>query len=284
MVHQLKPKHLFFFLLATVFTACYEVDFAGFFIRSESANLRFEESMEWNALNPYRQIAVPADDYLIMTMGDSHVGGTDNLIRFFEIALDQAADAVVMVGDLTTGREEDYLVFQAALPGQETIPWFPLVGNHDLYFGGWEHFYSMFGASVYLFTVQTPEAADLFISLDTGSGTLGSKQLDWLKKILEQKRDEYRHCLVFTHNNFFRILPTLSTNPPVEELHVLMDLFARHRVDMFVSGHDHRHSVVEFGNTVYLVTDALRDGLSNAGYLEIRVVGESVGFSSVQLQ
>jgi len=284
MAHQLKPKYLFFLLLATVFTACYEVDFAGFFIRSESANLRFEESMEWNAMNPYRQIAVPADDYLIMTMGDSHVGGTDNLVRFFAIALDQAADAVVMVGDLTTGREEDYLVFQATLPDQETIPWFPLVGNHDLYFGGWEHFYSMFGASVYLFTVKTPEATDLFISLDTGSGTLGSRQLDWLKTTLETRRDDYRHCLVFTHNNLFRIPRALSTNPPVEELHVLMELFTRHRVDMFVSGHDHRHSVVQFGNTTYLVADALRDGLSNAGYLELRVIGESVKFKFVQLQ
>jgi len=270
-------------LLATVFTACYEVNFAGFFIRSESANLRFEESMEWNALNPYREIAVPTDEYLLLTIGDTHVGGTENLIRFFEIALDQAADGVVMVGDLTTGREEDYLVFQATLPDQETIPWFPLVGNHDLYFGGWEHFYSMFGASVYLFTVKTPEATDLFISLDTGSGTLGSRQLDWLKTTLETRRDDYRHCLVFTHNNLFRIPRALSTNPPVEELHVLMDLFTRHHVNMFVSGHDHRHSAVHFGHTTYLVVDALRDGLSNAGYLELRVQGEDIGYAFVPL-
>ena len=60
-------------------TSCYEVDFTGFFMRSEKANQRFTESMEWNVLNPYKEIVTDSDEYLILVMGDSHVGGTNNL-------------------------------------------------------------------------------------------------------------------------------------------------------------------------------------------------------------
>ncbi len=33
--------------------------------------------------------------------------------------------------------------------------YFPIVGNHDLYFDGWKHFRSNFGTSSYLFVVNT---------------------------------------------------------------------------------------------------------------------------------
>lgn len=52
--------------------------------------------------------------------------------------------------------------------------------------------------------VNTSEASDLFICLDSGSGTLGEKQLAWLREILEKKRANSQNCFVVTHNNFFR--------------------------------------------------------------------------------
>ena len=60
-------------------TACEDADISGMFISDTSVNQRFEESMEWNAMHPFREIVVPADDYHILSMGDSHVGGTLNL-------------------------------------------------------------------------------------------------------------------------------------------------------------------------------------------------------------
>ena len=278
MAHPIKIQHLLFFLMAGLLTSCYEVDFAGFFMRSEKANQRFTESMEWNALNPYQEIVTDSDDYLILVMGDSHVGGTKNLVQFFNIARNLEPEAVVMVGDLVTGREKDYQVFHEALPDREEVLWFPIVGNHDLYFDGWTHFFDLFGASVYLFTIKTPNATDLMIALDTGSGTLGSKQLEWLEYTLEAIRGNFRYCILFTHNNPFRDPPTLSTNPPVEELQVLMDLFLRNSVDFFITGHDHRRNEAHFGNTTYLIVDALKDGLSNAGYLRLYVTSEGVEY------
>lgn len=252
-----------------VCVSCEEADLRGIFASYESVDLRFMQSIAWNDRNPPAEIIVPFDAYSIYVMSDSHVGDTDNLSIFLDKAASASAAAVVMAGDLTTGQTADFVTLDEMLSDAEDLPVFPMVGNHDLYFGGWEQYYPIFGSSTYYFTVSTPIAEDLFICLDTGSGTLGPKQLQWLKHILETSRQDYRHCLVFTHVNFFRTRKTFSTNPLTEELHVLTDLFARYSVDMVIAGHDHQRSEVDFGNTTYLVTDALSDENIHASYLAL---------------
>jgi hypothetical protein len=269
--------------LSLAFTACEELDFTGMFLSDQTANQRFKQSMEWNRMHPFREISVPSDDYFILSMGDSHSGGTENLDTFINRGRILKATALVMVGDLTTGHAEDYAVFQQHLPPQDTIPSFLLVGNHELYFDGWEQFYSRFGSSTYLFTIKTPAATDLYICLDSGGGTLGSEQMDWLKGILADLRPDYRHCVVFTHNNLFRPRHTVSTNPPVEELHVLVELFTIHRVDLVITGHDHKKDVQWFGNTAYITMDALMDGLSYAGYLQLHFNNGQVDYTFINL-
>jgi len=237
------------------------------FISYESVNLRFEQSLVWNAINPYVNVTVDTDEYQVYVMSDSHVGGTKNLTVFLEEARSADAAALIMVGDLTTGRESDYDKFEIKLTEADGMNVFPIVGNHDLYFNGWEQYYPRFGSTSYFFNVETPVAEDLFICLDSGSGTLGSSQLSWLTDILKNKRKNFRRCVVLTHVNFFRLRRTTSTNPQTEELYVLMDLFAKNNVDMVITGHDHKKSEIVFGETTYLVTDALEDDNANAGYL-----------------
>jgi predicted phosphodiesterase len=238
---------------------------------AKTANQRFIQSMAWNNTHPYCEIDVPDDDYFLLAASDIHVGGTNNLDKFLEIAISTGASAVVMAGDLTTGQGKDYAEFEKHLPVQDLLPAFLIVGNHDLFNNGWTEFNRRFGSSSYLFTIKTPNAADLYICLETGGGTLGNKQLDWLRNILENQRSGYRRCVVITHNNFFRTRHTDSTNPEVEELEVLLDLFTKQRVDMVITGHDHEKDVAEFGNTKYIIMDAMKDGLSNAGYFKISV-------------
>jgi hypothetical protein len=115
----------------------------------------------------------------------------------------------------------------------------------------------------------TPDARDLFICLDTGSGTLGNRQLDWLENILENERHHFRNCIIISHSNFFRSRRTLSTTPLVEEIYFLLDLFSDNNVDMVIMGHDHERSVELFGNTVYLTLDAIEDGYSDASFVRI---------------
>jgi hypothetical protein len=232
-----------------------------------TANQRFRQSSEWNSRNPAREINVPSDNYTILCMGDSHVGGTQNLEIFLDHSKAVNASAVVMIGDLTTGREQDYDLFVQCIPSQHTLPSFCLVGNHDLYYDGWSRFYSRFGSSTYFFTMVTPKAKDLFICLDTASGTLGNEQIAWLRKVLQSMRSNYRQCIVFTHNNLFLERHIESAALSVDELDLLLDLFAANKVNMVITGHDHNKAAKQLGITLYITIDALKDGLSNSGYI-----------------
>jgi len=234
--------------------------------------------MDWNKDHSERKIVVQSDDYSILSMADSHAGGTDNLDRFFKNAETTNTSAVVMDGDLTTGKAEDYNRFENHLSFQDSLPLFLIAGNHDLFNNGWKEFYSRFGSSSYLFTIETPRAIDLFICLDTGNGTLGDKQMGWLTYILETLRPEFRHCIVFTHNNLFRTRHTMSSSMMTEEVDVLIELFTKCKVEMVITGHDHVKDVTLFGNTTYIQIDALKDGVSNAGYLQVRVQNNNIEY------
>lgn len=274
----------FVFMIMLSLTACEKFEIRGFVTAYEQVNERFDQSMDWNAEHPYREIVVDEDDYSIFSMGDSHVGSTRNLDIFFNECISAGAAAVVFAGDFTTGHTEDYDLFYSHLPDHEVLPYFAIVGNHDLYFDGWKKFQQLFGTSSYMFTVKTPAATDLFICLDSGSGTLGSAQIQWLKNLLKEERQAYRNCILFTHNNLFRIRRTFSTNPFVEEIRELADVCVRYEIDMVITGHDHQRNVVTFGNTVHVTMDALEDINKDPTYLKLNInQGQLLyQFSSVQ--
>ncbi len=262
-------RKLFVFWLLFLASGCDKFEMRGFFRAYESVDERFEQSQVWNAAHGDRTLLVNSDNYLLYFMGDSHVGGTANLQKFFNDAIADGAIAAVMAGDLTTGHAEDFDTFYQQLPPADSLQLFPIAGNHDLYFHGWLKYYELFGSSTYTFTVQTPSGSDLYICLDSGGGTLGARQLEWLKETLAAQRGNYRRCILVTHVNLFRIRKTTSTNPLVEELQVLNDLCARYEVDMFITGHDHKRNVVQLGNTTHITMDALLDGFKQAGYMKL---------------
>ncbi len=266
MGHIINKRFRLLSVIALVLTACTKPEDTAV-----TANQRFIQSFDWNNSHPYRVVTVPTDDYMIMTMGDSHVGGTNNLDNFCKTAKKKNVSAVIMAGDLTSGHGKDYDVFEQHLLPQDSLATFLIAGNHDLFFNGWNEFYSRFGSSSYFFVIKTSTASDLFICLETGGGTLGDRQLDWLINILKSHRSEYRHCMVFTHNNLIRSRHTDSTNPLVEEVQVLLELFTKYNVSMVVTGHDHKKDSEVFGLTTYIIMDALKDGSENAGYFQIHV-------------
>ena len=274
---QLKNKLLLLTAVLLTTSSCEkEMDFPS---PEHSVNQRFSQSMDWNESHPYKEIVVQSEDYSILFIGDSHVGSTNNLDKFFSMANASNATAVVMVGDVTNGDEKDYPVFDQCLQQKDSLLSFLTVGNHDLWSNnGWSEFFTRFGPSCYLFTVKSPEATDLYISLDSGSTTFGTEQLEWLSYILQTLRPECRHCMVFTHINLFRVRHTTSTNLLVEELDLLVELFTKNNVEMVITGHDHEKDATAFGITTYIQVPALMDGFGNAGYFEICVKNEDVEY------
>jgi predicted phosphodiesterase len=269
--------------VSLVFLSCDQFEMRGFVDAYESADERFNQSMEWNSNHPFQEITVSKDDYSFFVMGDSHIGSTKNLDFFLQEAVKSKAEAVVMVGDITMGYAEDFETLKQHLPAKDVIPSFLIIGNHDLYFDGWKTYFSLFGSTTYYFSVKTPQSTDLFICLDSGSGTFGSKQLDWLKEVLESKRPLYRRCVLFSHVNLFRIRHTFSGNPFVEELRVLLELCAKNKIDMVVSGHDHKGNVVTFGNTTFVTMDLLQDDFENSGYFKLFVKNGKIEYEFVNI-
>ena len=278
-----KLKKIIVFLSIFLSACTYRLDFSGFLFPDDLIDSRFVQSEEWNQSHPFKTITVSSENYQLFISGDSHIGGTVNFDKLVSESKKTGVAAFLVVGDVVTGHKQDYDTLRNHLPDFNQMPWFMAVGNHDLYFDGWKTFYPYFGSSTYYFTVQTPNAKDLNIVLDSGSGTLGGKQLKWLKQILENERYKYRHCFVYSHVNFFRNRHTGSTNPLVDELYVLMDLFAQYQVDMVFSGHDHDRSLNYFGNTTYITMDALLDGFPRASIVNLSVSKTGASFDFIDL-
>ncbi|MHB9140272.1 MAG: metallophosphoesterase family protein [Paludibacter sp.] len=274
-----KLKISLFVLIVFGITGCNSnLDFSGFLYSPDHVDSRFEESDAWNQTHPFKTLTVNSENYQILVSGDSHIGGLINFRKMLDEAKKPENLAFVMVGDNVTGKKEDYLRFKNELPDFNQIPYFLVVGNHDLYFDGWKTFYEYFGSSTYYFTVQTPLNRDIYICLDSGGGTLGDKQLTWLKNLLSTKRDQYRNCVVFTHVNFFRDHHTGSTNPLETELEVLLPLFAQNRVNLVIMGHDHNRAIDKLGWTTYITMDALLDGFPNASFVKLEVTKTTLGY------
>lgn len=261
----------------------YDLDVTGFVYTPVPVNERFEMSVQWNSDNPPRETTVEGSDYTVLVGSDPHVGGTHNLSRMISMASEQGVAMIAIAGDLSTGWEEDYDIAVAELEEAGTIPVCVVPGNHDLYFGGWESFNSYFKTSAYTMAIHTSDISDLFIFLDTGGGTLGSKQLKWLKQLLQEERETYRYATVITHVNFFRNRFTTSTNILNEEVIVLLDLFAKQQVDIVIQGHDHKRHEELFGSTTYITLDALKDGTGNASFLQLNVGKEKINYRFVDL-
>jgi predicted phosphodiesterase len=71
----------------------------------------------------------------------------------------------------------------------------------------------------------------------------------------------------------------LATNPYVEELEVLLELCLKHRVDLVISGHDHKSHTAVFGNTLFITLDALRDSYPTPSYLIVSIGPDSINYS-----
>lgn len=281
MANQLR---IAFFALMAVLLGCNQhPDFSGLLYSPDRVDDRFEQSADWNKNHPAQNLISASENYQLLVAGDSHIGGLQNFNTMLSEARKPENLAMVIVGDVVTGQKEDFDKLKNVLPDFNQVPYFLMVGNHDLYFDGWKTFYEYFGSSTYYFTVQTPQYNDIYICLDSGAGTLGAKQLAWLKNLLSAQRTNYRNCIIFSHVNFFREHHTGSTNPLETELEVLLPLFARYNVNMVIMGHDHTRTITEFGKTTYLTMDALKDGVSNASFVKLQVSENKIGYEFQEL-
>lgn len=245
-----------------------------FWTQSETPDQRFVQSMEYNSSRGPVVINVPEDDYCVYLFTDSHVeSSTANMDRFLDDYLGDTDSApfCLFLGD-AVDCTDNYGLFYDHISRildspRDTI--FCTPGNHDIYFDQWQDWADCFKTSSYSFEVSTPGGKDFFLSFDSSSGKLGSKQLKWVRETLESaSKADYRHVTVFTHTHFFKKDASQghTSNYELEETCELLGLFSRCGVDIVLTGHDHSREYTRFGGVDYYVFDAILDGCDSPSY------------------
>ena len=262
--------------------SCKKYDLVGLFYgASPRADSRFEDSQQYNQSHAIDTLFATTEAYHLYVCGDSHItrsrANWETFITTYR--QDFLCPLAIHLGDIIS--EQDHWEYACepltAIPHlsgkQDTL--MTVTGNHDLYFDQWKDYKRYFYTSTYYFLVQTPSGAlDLFIMLDSGEGTLGEKQLAWLKQLLSwAKSQPFRHRFVCTHTNLFMEdwSQSNTSNFPLEETYYLMNLWDESGVDYVLTGHDHYHSVTQWNHCHYLVLDALEDAATNASFLLMNV-------------
>lgn len=279
-------------LLMVILLSCGKnIDYAGlFYTINESPDERFAQSMEYNVDHGYDTITGVPDDYEVYVMSDIHVDfSTDNLDRFVSdyLADTVAAPFALCLGDLINATDHwDYFDEHVQPVAEAGRKIYYTVGNHDIYFDQWPEFRSRYHTSTYWFEVQTvSNFKDLYISIDSGNGTLGVDQREWLENILRKKKNQgYRHIIVFTHTHFFKKDTSQghTSNFNLEETYDLLDLFDRYDVSLVLQGHSHSRDLTTFKDVVYLRVDALEDHYPDAFYTILNV-GNYINFEFIKV-
>ena len=298
----MKKQHIILMAAAMILTAgCNRLDVAGMVINRSDTEERVADWLDYNNQNKMPVIENVPDEYCIYSTSDSHCSDRDSIElqgpkdRLYKYVTTERNDpkAVfsLLVGDLANeSGEAGYRRAEASMRFNDKTqakndPCFPVIGNHDVYYDCAEYYKQYFHTSTYTVTVKTVGGfQDLYILLDSGNGTHGQRQLEWLEEQLEH-RDEYRHCFVISHNWLFRTSYNYTTTPaanlPQDEQYAFMDLMSRNNVDMVLMGHFHAREQRQFGGVQYVMTDNLNDG-GTPSYLVVNV-GEKVRYEYEEL-
>ena len=283
-------------------TGCNRLDIAGMVVNRSDTEERVADWLDYNAQNGEHVIENAPDEYHIYSCSDSHYSERDNIVpqgekdRLYKYITAERNDPMAVfaihAGDMVNeSGETGFIMTEAALQYNaetqaEDDPCFLVIGNHDVYYDCAKFFKQHFHTSTYTVTVKTVSGfKDLYIFLDSGNGTHGKRQLEWLEEKLSH-REDYRHCMVISHNWLFRTSYNYTTTPaanlPQDEQYAFMDLMSNNNVEMVIMGHFHMREQRQFGGVQYLMTDNLNDGKVTPSYL-VLTVGEKVKYEYEEL-
>lgn len=280
---------------ALLLTSCGRtLDITGLvYSSSPDANARFAVSKDYNDEYGFQTINVETDEYQVYACADAHIRTSDKGFSQFVsdyMADEEAAPFALYLGDAMEGqkvydrfREVSSPIFKSG----RTL--FSTPGNHDLYFSQWGQYISWVKTATYKFDVVTPSGdRDLFICLDSASGTLGTDQKAWLEHLLTAPVDivPYRHIIIFTHTHFFKRDNSQghTSNFNLEETYDLVQLFKDGNVDLVLSGHDHSFDETVFKGIRFLTLAAIADKSECAYYYKIDVKQDETNWQSVRIR
>lgn len=250
---------------------------------SPKVDARFAESMAYNEEHgmPGSLVGVE-DDYVLYVMTDTHVDSTTRNVRTICRAaeMDDRCPMVIHLGDMVNAQYH-YPDYYGAVCDELTKPIVQTAGNHDICFGQWPEYKKYFGTSTYTFTITTKSGAkDWFICLDSSSGSLGTKQMKWLREQLKAAADaDYRHRVLYTHTHIFKQDASQghTTNYCLEETYELLGLMQQYGIELVMMGHDHSREITSYGGVRYIIVDSAQDPQQNPYYMILKM-GETITY------
>lgn len=139
------------------------------------------------------------------------------------------------------------------------LPFYPVVGNHDITHNGWALFSRIFKTSFYEFTVKVGDKYDRFIFLDSANGTLGNFQIEQIDDgVFQRDKKDIRNTFVFTHTNIFR--PSLNEFASTycrEELYYILDKLSDWNTTIMFYGHVHAWDDRMFGGVRHITMPSM---------------------------
>lgn len=295
----MKNRYLIFAAVAFVaLTAgCNRLDMVGMFINRSDTEERVNDWLDYNEQFGEPVFENVPDNYRVYSCSDSHYSDRDDVTpqgendRVFNFVTAERNDSCavfsIIAGDLANeSGETPYIMIENSIRYNaerqiKNDPCFPIVGNHDVYYDCAKFYKQHFHTSTYSVTVKTVGGhQDLFLFLDSGNGTHGKRQMDWLEDKLSH-RDEYRNCVVVSHCWLFRTSYNYTTTPaanlPEDEQYAFMDLMSDNNVSLVVMGHFHACEQRQFNGVTYVMIDNLNEETDAPSYLILNC-GEKVSF------
>jgi len=254
------------------------VDLLGLFV-SNDLDERLKEKDNFVYLTTERgALSSVSGNYSFIVMTDTHVENGDITdLKKIESAITDDVKFIVNLGDISqNGKEQDIKTiteYTKTLPN--SVPYYPVIGNHDIYFGNWSVWRNYIGSTRY-----RVDGGDftLFI-LDSANAFIGKTQVDWLERELKSAKDK---VFVFTHSDFF-----VQDKVSIQQVY---DLTERARImsilrnsgkckNVFM-GHSHERVEKEFGGVKYV---NIEDYKSTLVYCLVKVNGNSVSYEFKKL-
>jgi predicted phosphodiesterase len=241
-------------------------DLLGLF-GSSDLDTRWQARNTFNFLSETDRNISLGDEYSFIVIPDTHINngnawGLEKLKDTLEDDTMGDVKFVVICGDITqSGKREDIQKFIDIARSLDDVPCYPVVGNHDIFFGNWTNWKELIGSTCY--RVDGDSATLLF--LDSANAYLGSKQLDWLEGELKKAKGR---VFVFSHVNLFvKNITDIEHFTDVRERARVVSLL-KGRCDAMFMGHVHRRIVNELGGVKYITTE---DYWGNATYCQVWV-------------
>lgn len=156
----------------------------------------------------------------------------------------------------------------------KNIPFYPVVGNHDWYSDPEKNFEKEWALPNNEHYYSFSYSNALFIGLDSSKGEFfeKEKQLNWLKKTLEENKDKYDWIVVYLHHNG----KTCTYKSNYKHVIDFYKVFADNKVDVVLNGHAHTYERLKpydkLGNV-----DTLKTNQTNYTNLEKQFISITIG-------